>query len=388
MIRKILLSFFLLGILLFLSRSSSSAQTTDECQGMSGQQKVDCYAKKVNELQGQANTLSSQVAVLDNQVKLTESRIAANQQQITSLTLDIDTTNKKIDGLQESLNNLSKLLINRIKATYQVGTIEPFQILLSSNDASNFLSRLNYLKIAQQHDRKLILETTAAKNDYSNQKNILEDKKKQIEALKKQQEAYSVQLVQQKATKQELLRITKNDEARYQRLLAQAQAERAIVLGGGKEIFLRNVNVGDSIAAIISGTSGCSTGTHLHFSTYQGISARDPNDYLSSKSFSYSYESSLYDYYGTINPHGNYPWPLDDPIVINQGYGPHGYASRYPGGIHDGIDMEGGSMNVKAVRSGKLYQGSYGGCSYGPLNYAKVVHDDGLITWYLHTIVN
>ena len=370
--------------------SSSSSSSVSECaqKNLVGQACVDYLLGKVSDLKAQEDTLASQIRVMNNQINLTQARIEATQDQITSLILDIDTATKKISRLQESLNSLVEVLANRIVATYEVGTIQPFQILLTSNNASDFFKRLNYLKIAQAHDKKLVYDTQQAKVDYANQKVIFEDKKKKVEILEKQLEQYTKQLEQEKAGKEELLRITKNDKSIYQRLLAQAQAERAIVLGGGKEIFLRNVNAGDSIATIISGISGCSTGAHLHFSVYQGTSVRDPNDYLSSKSFSYSYDSSRYGYYGTINPRGSYPWPLDDPITINQGYGPHGYASRYPGGIHDGIDMEGGSLNVKAVRSGKLYQGIYGGCSYGPLNYAKVEHDDGLITWYLHTIAN
>lgn len=369
---------------------SSSSSSVSECadKKLNNDQCIEYLKNKVTEIQGQKNTLSSQIAAMNGQIRLTEFRINATQEQITALTLDIDTATKKISSLQKSLDESINVLLNRIVATYQVGTIQPLQILLTAGSASDFLQRLNYLKLAQAHDKKLIYQMQQAKVDYTNEKNIFEDKKKKVVALKTQLEQYTKQLEQDKAGKEELLRVTKNDESKYQRLLAQAQAERAIVLGGGKEIFLRNVNAGDSIATIISGASGCSTGTHLHFSVYQGTSVRDPNDYLSSKSFSYSYDSSLYSYYGTINPHGSYPWPVDDPITINQGYGTHGYASRYPGGMHDGIDMDGGSSNIKAVRSGKLYQGSYSGCSYGPLNYAKVEHDDGLITWYLHTIAN
>jgi peptidoglycan hydrolase CwlO-like protein len=387
MIKKILSIFLLLGLLIFFKSSSIIVQAA-ECDDKQWQEKVTCLENKVQELKSQTKTLSSQISIMDSQINLTQVRIETNKKQILDLTLDIDTTTRKISTLSDSLEKITGVLLNRIVATYQAGKIQPLEMLLSARDASNLLTRLNYLRIAQAHDKRLIYDVQQAKNDYVNQKDIYEAKKKNVLALKTQLEQYTNQLEQEKAGKEELLRVTKNDEELYKRLLAQAQAERAIVLGGGKEIFLRNVNTGDSIATIISGTSGCSTGTHLHFSVYQGTSVRDPNDYLSSKSFSYSYDSSLYGYYGTINPRGIYPWPIDDPIAINQGYGPHGYASRYFGGIHDGIDMEGGSLSVKAVRSGKLYQGSYGGCNYGPLNFVKIEHDEGLITWYLHTVAN
>lgn len=390
MIRKILLSFVLLILLLFLSRDSIIAQTTD-CQDISDANlKIDCLKSKINALQGQKKTLSSQIAVMDNQIYLAELRIESTKQQISDLTLDIDTADKKIDGLESSLDNLIKVLLNRMVTTYQIGQTQPFEILLSSNNATSFFSRLNYLRIAQVHDKELIYLTQQAKNDYTNQKNILEDKKKKVVALKTQLEGYTNQLEASKKDKQSLLSVTQSDEAKYQQLLSQAQAERAVVFGGGADSYLRDVNQGDSIGFIAthSISPGCSSGSHLHFEVQKDGSVQNPNSYLKPTNFSYDYGPDSYSYYGTINPSGDLPWPLNEPVTIHQGYGSHGFAQNiYSGGVHTGIDMDSSSSTVKAVKAGKLYGGSYS-CSNGKLYYAKVVHDGGLTTWYLHMVPN
>jgi len=372
--------------------SSSTAASISECaeQKLNNDQCIEYLKNKISEKEGEKKTLSSQIAVTDNQIKLTEYQIASTQEQITDITLDIDTATKKISGLETSLSALVEVLINRVVATYEVGTIQPLQILLTSSDASDFFSRLNYLKRAQAHDKQLIYQTQQAKVDYANQKIIFEEKKAKVETLKIQLEAYTNKLEQDKKSKEELLNITKNDEAKYQRLLQQAQAERAIIFGGGTDTYMRDVNQGDSIGSIASRSvsPGCSTGAHLHFEVQNGGSIQDPNSYLGSINYSYSYSSDSYGYYGTINPTGNFPWPLNEPIIINQGYGSHGYAkSFYSGGVHTGIDMDSSSSTVKAVKAGKLYGGSYS-CTNGKLYYAKVVHDGGLTTWYLHMIPN
>ncbi len=373
--------------------SSSTAATIPECaeQKLNNDQCVEYLKNKISEKEGEKKTLSSQIGVIDNQIKLTEYQIASTQEQITDITLDIDTATKKISGLEKSLNELVEVLINRVVATYEVGTIQPLQILLTSSDASDFLSRLNYLKRAQAHDKQLIYQTQQAKVDYANQKEIFEEKKAKVEALKIQLEQYTNQLAQDKKNKQALLEVTKNDEARYQRLLEQAQAERAIVFGGGVDSYMRDVNQGDSIGTIASyGVSpGCSTGAHLHFEIQKDGSVQDPNNYLKGGvSFSYSYSPDSYSVYGTINPTGELPWPLNEPIIINQAYGSHSFAKNfYSGGVHTGIDMDSSSATVKTIKSGKLYGGSYN-CRNGKLYYAKVIHDGGLTTWYLHTIPN
>lgn len=182
---------------------------------------------KISDLQGQEKTLSSQIAVMNGQISLTELQITSTKQQIQDLTLDIDTATKKIDNIEGSLDKLTKVLINRVVATYEVGSAPSLQALLTSSDINDFVKRANYLKLAQAHDKRLIYDTVQAKNDYANQKNIFEDQKKEVEALKVQLEDYSAQLDQEKSAKADLLAQTQGSEASYQSLLAQAQRELA-----------------------------------------------------------------------------------------------------------------------------------------------------------------
>ncbi len=191
------------------------------------QNKINDLKNKIADLQSQEKTLSSQISIMDSQIKLTEYKIEATQEQITSLTLDIDSATKKISSLQKALDNSVDVLLNRIVATYEVGTIQPLQILLTSGSASDFFTRLNYLRLAQAHDKKLIYDTQQAKNDYSKQKSIFEDEKKQVELLEKQLTDYTSQLNDEKKAKNALLAQTQGNEANYQSLLAQAQAQLA-----------------------------------------------------------------------------------------------------------------------------------------------------------------
>jgi len=224
--KRIIFTFFLLLLLVFFTSVVLKARAAD-CDDKSGQDKVDCLQAKVNDLNGQAKTLSSQIAIMDSQINLTQAKIETNKKSILDLTLDIDTATKKISTLSDSLNKITGVLLNRIVATYEVGTVQPLEMLLSSTDASNFLTRLNYLRIVQAHDKRLIYDVQQAKMDYANQKDIFEAKKKKIENLKIQLEAYTNQLNQEKATEQDLLVQTQGNEETYQNLLAQAKAQLA-----------------------------------------------------------------------------------------------------------------------------------------------------------------
>lgn len=191
------------------------------------QKRVDELQKKVEDLKAQSNSLSSQISLMDNQIKLTEYRISATEQQIDELTKNIGVATKRMENLEGSLTDVSKVLINRIVATYKVGTVPPIQILFTSTDARDFFSRLNYLRLVQQHDKRLMYQTQQAKEDYANQKNIFEDEKRKIEALQTQLQEYTKQLDQQKIEKERLLAETQGSEQNYQRLLSQARAQLA-----------------------------------------------------------------------------------------------------------------------------------------------------------------
>jgi peptidoglycan hydrolase CwlO-like protein len=367
----------ILAILIF-GLSFAQAATKEELD-----KQIRELQAKIAELQTQKNTLSSQIQALDGQIALSELQIQSTKQQIQDLTLDIDTTTKKIDNIEKSLDGLTKVLINRVKATYEVGSAPSLQALLISNDINDFVRRANYLKIVQAHDKRLIYDTVQAKNDYSNQKDIFEDKKEKIQALNIQLEAYNAQLENDKSSKNELLRITQNDEATYQQKLQAALAEQraiqGIVAGKGQEISVKDVSEGTTIAQIISGASPCSTGTHLHFEVRINGSVADPKGYLSAKSTQGQ----------QLGFWGSWPWPINDPVYITQDYGMTTWAQSgaYGGGPHTGIDMfsNGGGLSVKAVKNGRLYSGSIA-CGGGSLLYSKVDHGDGGQSYYLHVV--
>ncbi|MDO8269712.1 MAG: C39 family peptidase [Candidatus Levybacteria bacterium] len=211
----------------------------------------DCPAflqKKLSDVQGQGKTLSSQIAAADTQIKLSEAKIQSTQYQIEELEDDIDITKTKISSSEGDLERTSYAFLGRAKAVYQVGTVDPWQVLLTASNLDNFFMRLKYLKIVQLFDKRNIYAAEQAKVNYANQQEILEDKKQEQEALSKKLEAFTEQLNQDKDQKKKLLAETQGSEANYQRLLSQARAQ----LEG-----FRNFTTTQGGASILSGQTSC-----------------------------------------------------------------------------------------------------------------------------------
>lgn len=264
-IRKFFVTVTICSLLFTLCSSAIQAQTTptpistisvtptpttgsDVADENEVQNKIKELEGKLAEAQAQGKTLSSQIAVMDSQIKLTQLRINATQTQLTTLNKDITITTTKIETLEGSLENITKVLLNRIVETYQRGTVPPLEAIVAGNNAKDIVTRANYLKIAQEHDKKLIYDTQQAKNDYQNQKTIFEEKKKKVIALQTQLQSYTDQLNNQKEGKKRLLADTQGSEASYQRLLSQARAQLA-----GFSRFTQN----QGGASLLSGQTQC-----------------------------------------------------------------------------------------------------------------------------------
>ncbi len=211
--------------------------------------KIKDLEDKISQTKQTENSLSSQIDFMDNQIKLTQYRINATQEQINETTLDIDSAGKRIKKLEVSLSDVTKVLLLRIRETYQTDEEDPLRLFLASSNLKDFLMRQNYLRIVQEHDKELLYNTQQAKVDYANQKSLLEGKKKKIVSLQAQLENYNKELDGEKDSKQKLLTETQGSEENYQKILAETKAQLAsfskFVTSQGGASLLSNQTVCD-----------------------------------------------------------------------------------------------------------------------------------------------
>lgn len=199
--------------------------------------------QKVNELSDQKNTLQSQINQFNAQIQLTQIKITDAQNTISQLEKEINTLGFRINYINDSVSSLEKLLKERIIATYQQSFVSNLEIMLTSNDFSDLILRLQYIKQVQENDKKILGNLQSTKANYADQKDQREIKQAAIEDEKKKLEDLQTNLNQQKAAKDQLLAATQGSEDTYQKLLAAAQAQLAALSNfaqsraGGSEII-------------------------------------------------------------------------------------------------------------------------------------------------------
>lgn len=382
---------FLIGVV-FITQAFAQ---DDPNRAQSLQEEIRELEKKIAETTDKRRTLANEISYMDSQIRLTQLQINETQNKIDSLEQEIASLSAKIDKLEVSLSELSHLLLGRITQTYKKGKINSFDLFFSVRDFSDFLTRFKYIQIVQSHDKKLMFQIQEAKDTFSEKKQQREEKKVQQEEAKQKLVSQKTKLDEQKKDKEYLLRTTKNDEARYQQLLAATRSEleaiQAIIAGRGEETEVGKVNEGDRIASIIQGSSCNSSGAHLHFMIAQNGEVKNPFNYLKS---GVDYENCSASECGSssgdsFNPTGSWNWPINPKIKFYQGYGNtwavnHTWVSSIYT-FHNGIDINSDSSDVKAVKKGTLYRGSYVGGNGCNLRYVRVDNDDSDIdTFYLH----
>ncbi|MFZ2025254.1 MAG: hypothetical protein WAV51_03160 [Microgenomates group bacterium] len=376
-----------ISLLLQLPVFAVDCTSSDPCKGKSVEESVTCYQQVVDSCQNTKNTLSSQISYLNNQIQLTTFQIQSVKGFIANLTAEINQLAGEVEILETKLTKQTELLQKRVPESYkEYVKSSDFTSLMFSKDIGDLVARIQYIKKVQQQDLKLFVQYKATQNNYAERKTQREEKKqKQVEA-EKELEYKNKQLAQQKQDKDMLLAQTKGQESIFQNLLAAARAEyqqiQGIIAGGGSEVKVGEVKKGDKIASVISGSSCNSTGTHLHFTVSKNGITENPFNYL--KSVDHVNDSGG----DAFNPSGSWDWPIAPQIQLNQGYGNTWYVRMYrPYPTHNGIDIDGSSLDVKAVQDGTVYRGFYSGnCR---LQYVRLEHKDGgIMTYYLHVNYN
>ncbi len=225
--------------------------------------KIKKYEKKLAEIQDQRGSLQSEIDYLDNQMYLTQLRIQSvnNQiyvttEKIANLGKEIENLNTRLDKIAGSIDYQEDLLNQRQREQYKTEQAVPkgFEILLlllEPLELDKKIQRNTYSQVMQEKDKELLDEMAKTKTAYANQKGIFETRKEEEERLKaevEQQrinlEGYKNQLDAQKSTKESLLASTQNDEAKYQKLLKEAQDQldsfRGFVTYAGGDVIGAN----------------------------------------------------------------------------------------------------------------------------------------------------
>lgn len=188
------------------SLSNEEKQAYLEQQLKEVNKKLDDLSEQSKDTEEYINTLDEKIRYMKNQLTLAEEGIESSKDKIDSLEKEYESNENKIVELEASIKTLTAQTAElqkkfddslvkyyqRIRAMYVSGNMTVLEALLTSDDVSTLLTRLEMIRRVSQNDKSLLetLQTQgeklmSTKDDLSSQKTSLEVTQTTLEQTQK-----------------------------------------------------------------------------------------------------------------------------------------------------------------------------------------------------------
>lgn len=320
------------------------------------QSQIDASQKRANELRSQGDSLQNALNVISAEKSAIQNQISLNQAKYDQLQQEITANEQKLDRQRVTLSKT-------VAQIYANGSTTPIEMLASSKNITDYVS-------AQSIRNGIRNQLKTAMDEVKTLKEALGKQKQQVADVIAQQQAQREQLAAKEAEQARLVAQTRGEEAAYNGLVADLQQQKAkaeaalaasLSSGSYKVAPAGYVNAGQVVGAV--GSTGLSSGPHLHLEVRRGGSVTNPSPYIKT-----------------------------DPIAMPPGYISQRYGNPdpiYRSGYHPGTDYAIASGSpIFAIDSGNMYRGCSDqmlGTTNNAYGYVAIVeHSSGVLSVYAH----
>ncbi|MBR6400956.1 MAG: peptidoglycan DD-metalloendopeptidase family protein [Firmicutes bacterium] len=332
-------------------------------------------AETISELQNQRNGIRSQISDAQSRLNSTLSRKEDTQSEIRQLDSELadvqaeldrlikeytetlarlDLTQEELEKATEQKQQQYETLKQRVRVMYENGTAGYLETILSAENMSDFLQRMEYTNRIMDYDKHLLESFSQMETLISDSVTRIEQDKARLEVLQKEQEEEQELLNDKIAQKNELVKELDSDAETYKAQISELESQDADI-----QAMIKKKQA--AAAAQSSRSRGASRSG--------GYSSYQPSNVV----------------YASNGANFMYPVPAYSGYKPNSGYGYR--SSPISGGseFHTGLDLKATlNTDVVAAESGTvIYAGWRGG--YG--NCVIIDHGGGISTLYAHNNV-
>ena len=189
------------------------------------------YQAIINQKQGEIKSLNNQVAIFNARINKIEIEVNMTEDDIDQTGLEILQLEYGIDQTEEDIIKQKDNLGKVIQVIAEFDQISEIEIMLDSEDFSDFFNQINYLDNLQNGVKEKVDNLKALKLKLGVDKESKEDKKDKLESLKSQLDSQKWSLANQRRSKEDLMKYTRGEESEYQNMLADIEQQKKSLLG-------------------------------------------------------------------------------------------------------------------------------------------------------------
>ncbi|MCB9811726.1 lytic murein transglycosylase [Candidatus Nomurabacteria bacterium] len=193
--------------------------------------------------QVERQSLERDLNILDTQINKAALGIEARELAIEQLTDQIGEKEEVIDILTERLQKQRQSIAELVRKTQVVDDYSLVELMLSNQNLSEFFVDFENYRVINDSLNESLEALSTIKSDTESQKTSLEDKKLTEAELKELQEQEKLAIERKENEKEQILDVTKGEEAAYKQLLqaqqktaAEIRAQLFELAGGGGKI--------------------------------------------------------------------------------------------------------------------------------------------------------
>lgn len=194
------------------------------------------YREEITSKQQMGKTLKEELGRIEKTIKQLKNDIYITEKKIQKTELEIKETSLEINKREASLEKLRGGLVSLLQRLAERDKISILAILLKYNFVSAFFQQLDYSGILKKNILSSLDILRAAQKELQTQKTIAERKKNDLTNLKKSIGDRRKYQEETKKRQKELLAETKNQEKKYQELLLEQEKKRSALEDEIREI--------------------------------------------------------------------------------------------------------------------------------------------------------
>ena len=190
---------------------------------------IKAYQGNIDEAETTAKTLQGEIKRLDNAIKQLNAQVSLTQQKIAKKELEIKGLDLDINDVSISILARKNELSKTIEILGKTELEDPISKFFKYQSISAFFSELEKIEALEKNITSVHDKLVGLKSDLETKKGAAEDAKQDLKKLKSDLLSQLELQKDGKAEKSNLLKVTKNQEVLYQKLLKEREQKRTAI---------------------------------------------------------------------------------------------------------------------------------------------------------------